>query len=192
MARSVDPRPLSQDRPIEADGRFFTFAALIIAAACLAGMFLLPRISLSGRPKPTREAPAFVLPVIHNGEPGSRLELSALKGSPVLIDFWATWCGPCNMQTPILDRLSRRYEGKGLKVVGINVIDDDAGLARRYAQAKGLSYPIVVDDKGLTQREYDVRGLPSLILIDREGRIVHQTSGLVDEATLDRMIRETL
>lgn len=167
-------------------------AALVIAAACLAGMFLLPRISLSTSPKPTREAPAFVLPVIHNGESGSRLELSALKGSPVLIDFWATWCGPCNMQTPILDRLSRRYESKGLKVVGINVIDDDAALAKRYAQAKGLTYPIVVDDKGLTQREYGVRGLPSLILIDRDGRIVHQTSGLVDEATLDRMIRETL
>lgn len=181
----------SPDRS-EPDGRYFATVAVVIAAACLAGMFLLPRITLSGSPKVRREAPAFVLPVIHNGEVGSRLELGGLRGSPVLIDFWATWCGPCNMQTPILDRLSRRYQGKGLKVVGVNVIDDDHALAKRYAESKGLSYPIVVDDKGLTQREYGVRGLPSLILIDRDGKILHQTSGLVDEATLDRMIREAL
>jgi cytochrome c biogenesis protein CcmG, thiol:disulfide interchange protein DsbE len=96
------------------------------------------------------------------------------------------------MQTPILDRVAKRYADKGLEVVGINVFDDDHDAARNYAKAKKLSYPVVVDEKGIVQRDYGVNNLPSLILVDREGRIVRVSRGLVDEATLDRMVRDIL
>jgi len=184
-ASDVDPSARNTE-----DRGFFTFAAGAVALAVLVGFFVLPRIAHTNKAE-ARPAPDFVLPVIHNGEAGSRLALADMKGKPVLIDFWATWCGPCAMQTPIVDRLAKRYEGK-LDVVGIDVADDDANLARRHAQQKQLSYPIVVDEKGLTQREYGVNKLPTLIIIDKDGKIIRQTSGVVDEPTLDRMLREVM
>jgi len=96
------------------------------------------------------------------------------------------------MQTPILDRISRRYKDRGLVVVGVNVHDDDHAAALRYAGAKDLSYPVVVDESGLTQRSYNVNKLPTPILINREGKVVKVSSGLVDEAALDRMVREVM
>lgn len=179
--------------------------AVILGAACILGLTVLPKLSFSGGTDPSKRepAPAFTLPVIHDstGEtpelipgraPAAQLSLEDLKGQPVVLDFWATWCGPCQMQTPILDRVARRYEEKGLKVVGVNVHDDDHAAARKYAKAKNLSYPIVVDEAGLAQRDYAVNNLPSLVLVDREGRIVRVSRGLVDEATLDRMVRDIL
>jgi thiol-disulfide isomerase/thioredoxin len=191
---SVESRRAAVATPtttVEAKGDkgFLTIVAAACALAVLAGFLLLPRLTRG--PKALKAAPAFVLPVVHNGDPGSRLSLADLKGKPVLIDFWATWCGPCAMQTPIVDRLARRYEGK-VQVVGIDVADDDPAMAKRYAEQQRLAYPIIVDEKGLTQREYGVNKLPSLIIIDGNGMIVHQTSGVVDEATLDRMLREAM
>lgn len=177
------------------DRATYVAAAIAIGAACILGLTVLPRLSISRADQDQfgdKPAPAFVLPVIHNGEKGSRLALEDLKGSPVLLDFWATWCGPCSMQTPILDRISRRYKDRGLVVVGVNVQDDDHAAALRYAGDKKLSYPVVVDETGLTQKSYGVNRLPTLILIDREGKVVKVSNGLVDEAALDRMIREVM
>jgi len=175
------------------DKATFVAAAIVIGAAVLLGLTVLPRVSFSsGAHEGGEPAVLFDLPVIHNGDKGSKLALADLKGSPVLIDFWATWCGPCAMQTPILDRLAKRHQGKGLKVVGVNVVDDDPEAAADYAKRKSLSYPIVLDDTGLTQRSYGVNRLPTMILVDKDGRVVRRMSGLVDEASLERMIQEVL
>ncbi len=180
-------------------------SAVVVAAAVILGLTVLPKLSFSSSSDPSKRepAPAFTLPVIHDSAaetpslvpgraPAAQLSLADLKGKPVILDFWATWCGPCQMQTPILDRIARRYQDKGLTIVGVNVHDDDHAAARKYAQKKNLSYPIVVDETGMAQRDYAVNNLPSLILVDREGRIVRVSRGLVDEATLDRMVRDIL
>lgn len=174
------------------DKAMFVAAGVVVAAAALLGLTLIPHVSFSAKKEGGEPAALFDLPVIHNGDKGSKLALADLKGSPVIVDFWATWCGPCAMQTPILDRVAKRYQQKGLKVVGINVVDDDHDAAADYVTRKNLSYPIVIDDTGLTQRSYGVNKLPTLVLIDKEGRVVRRTSGLVDEASLDRMIQEIL
>jgi thiol-disulfide isomerase/thioredoxin len=168
-------------------------AALAVAALVLAAFVAMPwlRKHATGGGE-DRPAPAFVLPVLHGGEADSLLALDDLKGQPVVLDFWATWCGPCAMQTPILDRVAKRHEPSGLRVVGVDVHDDDPQAARRFAAARTLSYPIVFDGSGLVQREYGVTRLPSLVFIDRRGHVVHATSGVVDEATLDRLVRELL
>ena len=186
-------------------GANFVAIAVVLAAACILGLTVRPRLSFSSSSDPSKRetAPPFALPVIHDSgvetvvsapgrAPAAQLSLADLKGQPVILDFWATWCGPCQMQTPILDRVARRYQDKGLKVIGVNVFDDDHSAARNYAKAKNLSYPIVVDDKGMVQRDYAVNNLPSLILVDREGRIARISRGLVDEATLDKMIHDIL
>lgn len=178
--------------PERGEGRLgYTFGAGLLALAVLAGVALLPRVSLAPA-KSAGPAPAFVLPVLHNGEKGSRLSLAELEGQPVLLDFWATWCGPCAAQTPILDRLARRYEARGLRVVGINVADDDPSAATRYAAKKNLSYPIVLDADGSVQKQYGVSKLPTLVLVDKRGQVHRVASGLVDEASLDKLIREIL
>lgn len=175
------------------DKATFIAGAVVIGAACLAGVTLLPHINplrASPSSQEMKPAPAFSLPVLTKGEKGSRLALEDLKGSPVLIDFWATWCGACGMQSPIVDRIARKYADRGLKVVGINVIEDDHNAAIRMADK--WAFPVVLDDTGLVQRTYDVKSLPTLILIDKEGRIVKTTHGLVDESSLDKMVREVM
>lgn len=203
--RSDAPSVVKAKAEPEQSGTNVIAIAVILAAAVILGLTVLPKLNFSSTTDPTKRepAPAFTLPVIHDSSnetpelmpgraPAAQLSLADLKGQPVILDFWATWCGPCQMQTPILDRVARRYQDKGLKVVGVNVHDDDPVAARKYAQKKNLSYPIVVDESGLAQRDYAVNNLPSLILVDREGRIVRVSRGLVDEATLDRMVRDIL
>lgn len=168
----------------------FIAAAIAIGAACFAGLVLLPRISPSRADAEIRPAPAFNLPMATKGEPGSRLALEDLKGSPVVLEFWASWCGACAMQSPILDRVARRYQDRGLKVIGVGVQEDNHQAAA--AKARNWAYPVVTDESGLTQREYGVDRLPTIVIIDKEGRIVKTTHGLVEESQLERMIKDVL
>lgn len=165
--------------------------ALLIALATLAGLALLPKLAPGQHESVGKAAPLFTLPVVVNGEPGARIGLEDLKGRAVIVDFWASWCGPCAVQAPILERLSRRYEERGLVVVGVNV-DDPPGVAASYAQRKALSYPIVLDPTGETQAAYGVTQLPSLVVLDREGRVVAYLTGVVDEGTLDELVSASL
>jgi thiol-disulfide isomerase/thioredoxin len=162
---------------------------LLLAAAGLVGLFVLPRVG--GAPLEGKPAPDAVFAVLANGDPGARMQISSLKGHPVVLDFWASWCGPCTMQAPILDRLAQRYEKKGLVVLGVNV-SDAPEVARAHATRKGLHYPIVVDNTGQGANLYDVDRLPSLVVIDRQGRVIKYMTGLVDEASLDEVITAAL
>jgi cytochrome c biogenesis protein CcmG/thiol:disulfide interchange protein DsbE len=110
--------------------------AILIGLTALFGTAILPRLALGfGSGMVGQQAPDFTLPVVANGDPGARMQLAELKGRPVVIDFWATWCGPCQVQAPILDRLARKYEGRGLVVLGVN-IDDPPALAKEYAKRR--------------------------------------------------------
>ena len=94
--------------------------AVLLALSSLFGLAVLPRLALgSTRGMKGKPAPAFTLPVVANGTAGQKLDLAELKGHPVILDFWASWCGPCAIEAPVLDRLARRYEKKGLVVLGV-------------------------------------------------------------------------
>lgn len=163
----------------------------VLALGVLGAIAVLPRIVAGGGPLEGKPAPDASFAVVANGDEGARMALGALKGHPVVLDFWATWCGPCAMQAPILDRIARRYQKQGLIVLGVNV-DDPPELARSYAAKKGLSYPIVIDASRASSKSYDVDKLPSLVVIDREGNVVKYLTGVVDEASLDEVIAATL
>ncbi|WP_438007036.1 TlpA disulfide reductase family protein [Sorangium sp. So ce321] len=165
--------------------------AVLIALSALIGLVVLPRLSPGAGGMVGTDAPDVTLPVAANGEPGARMQLAELKGQPVVLDFWATWCGPCAVQAPILDRIARRYEKKGLVVLGVNV-DDPPHVASQYALKKGLSYPILIDDEKDASARYGVDKLPSLVVIDRQGKVAAYLTGVIDEASLSEIIAATL
>ncbi len=165
--------------------------AVLIGLSALFGIAVMPRLAPGRGGMIGKPAPDITLAVAANGDEGARMRLSDLRGKPVVLDFWATWCGPCNIQAPILDRVSRRYEKKGVVVLGINV-DAAPEVARAFAVKKGLSYPILVDDGGSASHAYGANQLPSLVVIDKQGTVIAYVTGLVDENNLDEIVASAL
>lgn len=160
-----------------------------LAGVALVGGF----IALARCPLTRAEAPDFSLPVVTaRGEAGpDRLALRDLRGHPVLLDFWATWCGPCRMETPVLVRLHHRYRDRGLMVVGINVDEAGPRVVPPFVRSYGVDYPIVFDD-GAVMGRFNVQGLPTVVLIDKQGKIRRVHAGFSSEADLAEMIEELL
>jgi thiol-disulfide isomerase/thioredoxin len=162
--------------------------AVLIALSALFGLVIMPRLAPGGSKMVDSPAPDFTLPVVAGGESGARMRLGNLRDKVVVLDFWATWCGPCAVQAPILDRIARKYPDD-VVVLGINV-GEPPQLAKAYADRKGLSYLILADAEGEAQRLYKATTLPTLILIDKQGNISSVTQGVVRQATLERAIRD--
>jgi thiol-disulfide isomerase/thioredoxin len=160
--------------------------AALIALSALFGLIVMPRLAPAGGRLLNKVAPDFTLPVVSGGEDGARVRLSDMHDKLVVLDFWATWCGPCAMQAPILDRIARKYQDD-VVVLGINVGESPA-LAKSYAEKKGLSYPILADVEGEAQAAYGATTLPTIVMIDRGGNIISFTQGVVRQAALERVI----
>jgi peroxiredoxin len=111
-------------------------------------------------------APEFALV----GMDGQTVRLADLKGQPVVLNFWATWCPPCQAEMPALQALTDAYAGRGVTVLGVNQAEG-ADQVRGFLQSKGIDFPVVLDaDAGVSQA-YRVRSLPTTFFIDREGVI---------------------
>lgn len=164
-------------------------AVALIVLGLLLAVAWFPRLGLGlGKHHLVNQpAPDFSLEVVHNGEANSKIRLSELQGKPVLIDFWATWCGPCKIEAPILSRVAERYKDRGLVVLGVNT-GDRPGLAPLFAKSKQLSYPILFDATHDVADLYDVTALPTLVLVGKDGKVRSVHSGLVDENTLDTLV----
>ncbi len=165
---------------------------VLIALSTLFGIAIRPRLVLQGNPMVGKQAPEMTLPVAANATPGGEtMSVAGLKGHAVLMDFWASWCGPCAMEAPVVDRLARRFESKGLVVLGVNV-SDSPDVVKAYATQKGLSYPMVLDATNRSQVLYGVNQLPSLVVLDKEGKVYAFLTGYMDEAALGEVLRAVL
>ncbi len=159
----------AQKRPKENPNQIYITAGLVLVAALVFGLVLLPRLDPGKSALVEKDAPDFALDVIHQGDEGSRIRLSNLRGKPVLLDFWASWCGPCRMQAPIVDQIAQQYAGR-VHVVGVDT-GDSIGAAQAFAREAKLSYPSVFDGDGLAAKSFGVSTLPTLVIIDQHGKV---------------------
>jgi peroxiredoxin len=117
-------------------------------------------------------APDFVL----RSATGENLRLSEYRGDVVLINFWATWCGPCRQEMPLLDDLYGRYKRVGFNLLGVN-IDEDSRRAMQMVQELGVNFPVLFDENKEVSKLYEVEAMPVTILVDREGIVRHVHHG---------------
>jgi thiol-disulfide isomerase/thioredoxin len=126
---------------------------------------------------------------------GKSIKLSDMRGKVVLVDFWASWCGPCRESLPVLDKLSKTYRDQGLVVVGVN-IDNTPELAREFLSKNKLtlSFAVVNDKKHEVAARYAPPTMPSSYVIDREGRVrsVHAGFRASDAAKLETELKALL
>lgn len=133
-------------------------------------------------------APAFRLSRLGGGPP---VTLASLRGKAVVVNFWASDCGPCKQEMPRLQQAAERWAGKGATVVGVDTIDSHRA-AEDFARKHGVTYPIGYDDVGDTASRYGVAYTPTTFFVDRRGRIVKRVLGPVTTSELDTQIRRAL
>ncbi|HET7572522.1 MAG TPA: TlpA disulfide reductase family protein [Gaiellaceae bacterium] len=146
--------------------------AQAVALACVGALGAVLVWRLTHRPPPPKvggPAPAFSLSRLDGG---GTVSLASLRGKTVVLNFWASWCGPCKREAPQLEKLWRQYRGKGVVVLGVDS-GDVAGDARRFLSAHGVTYPVVTDpDQTVSADSYRLPGLPATFVVDRRGRLV--------------------
>jgi len=127
-----------------------------------------------------KPAPAFTGERVHGAYSAA---LADLKGQVVVIDFWATWCGPCAMTMPFLDAWQTKYGARGLRIVGLS--SEDLPEIERFVAAHPLSYTIARDDQAQIARDYYLLGVPMLVIIDRSGVVRHVQLGAANFADVE-------
>ena len=155
---------------------------LILAGVALGWQSLTPAQPPSGMAQP------FAVRTLD----GRTLRLAELRGRPVILDFWATWCAPCRASMPHLSAMQGRYGTRGLVIVGLSVDDVPPQVVRSFAERLQLRFPVAMASEGMLDDYGPIRSIPTTIFIDRQGRIVRRVVGYVDEETLEGFIREIL
>src|ERR1039457_3567070 len=111
-------------------------------------------------------APAFTLTALSGGQTA----LSQYKGQVVLVNFWATWCGPCQQEMPLLDQMYKKYRPAGFTLIGVNV-EKEAPAVKELLARKPVSFPVLLDPANQVSKAYHVDAMPSSVIIDRKGDI---------------------
>jgi peroxiredoxin len=114
----------------------------------------------------TGPAPPFTLAA----KGGSNVSLSQYKGQVVMINFWASWCGPCREEMPLLESIYKKYNKLGFTMIGVNV-EPDSKAADEWLKATPVSFPILYDTDSKVSKLYEVAGMPSTVIIDRNGNL---------------------
>jgi len=133
-------------------------------------------------PMDGRPAPDLALALFS----GETLHLGDLRGRPAVVAFWASWCGPCRQEAPVLARVWRDYRDR-VAFVGV-AVEDETSRARAYLQEFGLAFPAGLDGHGTLAQTFGVEGIPAKYFLDREGRLVRRFVGPIPEQTLRSLL----
>ncbi len=134
-------------------------------------------------------APDFTLKSLS----GKNLKLSEMAGNVVLINFWASWCGPCREEMPLLNRLHNKYRPLGFTVLGVNV-EEQSDMARGFLKDFPVDFPILLDNKNQVSKLYQVVAMPTTVVVDRDGkmRFLHKGYKNGDEKKYRDMVKQLI
>lgn len=149
---------------------------LLLFAVAGSGLYLLLRRDLTSGPKLGSLAPEFTL---RDGKQ-QEVPLASLRGKAVLLNFWATWCGPCQEEMPSLEALYQRYKDKGFVVLGVSLDDEGWPAIEEFTKRIPISFPILLDAQQAISDLYQVYRIPETYLIDPSGKIVDKFVGPQD------------
>ncbi|SCF09561.1 cytochrome c biogenesis protein CcmG, thiol:disulfide interchange protein DsbE [Micromonospora viridifaciens] len=123
---------------------------------------------------------------------GGRFDLATARGQVVLINVFASWCGPCRDELPLLVEAERRWSPHGLRLVGLNVRDGAEAVRALLAETRATGLTVLPDPDGTRSVEWGVRGVPETFVVDRDGRIVERQRGVVTPAWLEQRVAPLL
>ena len=180
----INPKSLSTEAFPRAKYLILVFMFFLLSA-CTSGQNT-DTIAAS-TPKVGDFAPQFLLKLFG----GKEIKLTDFKGSPVLMNFWASWCGPCRKEAPELERVYKKYKDKGVVFIGITV-SDWKEKSLEYIKEFGITFLNGADETGKIAEEYKIYGVPKTFVIDKEGRINYERMGGVTEDELSKEIERVL
>jgi len=159
-----------------------TATSLRLTAAALALLSLAPVAARA------RQAPSFNVKTL-DGKP---LRSAELRNKPVIVDFWATWCGPCRASMPHLSSMQSRYEKRGLTVIGMSVDDGGPQNVRKFANQLGVKFTLAMANDEVLDAYGPIRSIPTTFFINRKGDIVRRVVGYIDGETMEDYVKEIL
>jgi thiol-disulfide isomerase/thioredoxin len=166
----------------------------VLAVILVSGLYLVNRYWI---------APALRTQAMSNGDhpnapaisltdiEGKRLDLADYKGKVVVLNFWATWCGPCRIEIPGLMEMQNKYAHQGFSVIGISV-DDESGSVVEFYKEFGMNYPVAVGNQRIGELYGGIFGLPTTFLIGRDGRIYAKHTGATNPAVIEDEVQQLL
>ena len=158
-----------------------------VSLLMMIGLLLAACGGSSDFPMPGNPAPEFTLKDLQ----GREVKLSQFRGKPVLLNFWASWCGPCREELPLIEATQQKHQGEDLVVLGVNA-GDAPEIAQAFVSENHLTFPIVLDSTSDVARAYQVRGIPTSVFINSDGQIVNRHSGVFTERILSGYLNNIL
>jgi cytochrome c biogenesis protein CcmG/thiol:disulfide interchange protein DsbE len=169
--------------------------AQLLAGAAVAALLALLVWRVTHQAKPTKIGKPVPTFTANRLDGNGRLSLASFRGRAVVVNFWASWCGPCKSEAPALERTWKQFAKRGLVVLGVDYTDASSD-GRRFVAKRGLTFPIVRDVSGLIGSRYSLTGVPETFVIDRHGRLVDHLLAPIDRgenvAAFSRAIRKAL
>jgi thiol-disulfide isomerase/thioredoxin len=162
--------------------------AVIAAAMLFFGFHAARRSGPTPLVTKSSEAPDFTLESLD----GNSVRLSDLRGKAVLLNFWATWCGPCKIETPWLVELQNQYGSQGLQVIGVAMDDSGKEDIAKFAKDMGVNYPVLLGKEAVGDAYGGVPALPESFFIGRDGKIVDKIIGLKGKGEIEDSIKKAL
>jgi thiol-disulfide isomerase/thioredoxin len=167
------------------------FASILGAVGLLAaGSLLFPegRSAVPAAESAALPAPAWTLKDLD----GREVRSDQFKGKVVVIDFWATWCGPCLEEIPGYIALQKKYGPAGLVVVGVSLDRRGPAHVKQFAQARGMDYTLVMGDETVVEAFGNFQAIPTTFLISRDGRMLNQKTGAVPAEEYEKLVQQAL
>lgn len=164
--------------------------AAVAAVGMVGGLWVLTAMRPSDEPGAVVELAGPMPELSGEAVVGGTVGPEDYRGRPVVVNFWATWCGPCRREQPALQRLAEEYDGR-VAFVGVNHTDDRAA-AREYLRQYGVTYPSVFDPAGEVAFDFEIPYLPATVLVDADGRLRYRLLGAQPESSFRRHIEAVL